>query len=301
MSDQPVIAPLRNGDVSKADPFTICIAANPALEAPWESGAFVVDPIMRDRPGFDRTARYIVDALFGNLPGQAERLLADPTIERFIRVVTLWAPGLPPIDANALIAQDGASSLLVARRVVFSRFLTRFGLAVDVAYAVSESGTHTRASAWFTSDDDSRPGLSFTLDGVMMSHRYYNLIPGTVAIHTTASSLTALHEFEHAISSYTNGKIVDLYVDSAPGLNNRHGRPIPARFADYSGTSVNADPSRDSLGYPSSWRSYHCELIATGSPAVMDDYWKAAVPDQCENDRITRQFVIDRIRAKVSR
>jgi hypothetical protein len=66
-------------------------------------------------------------------------------------------------------------------------------------------------------------------------HRFYKVVPGTIAIHSTASSLTAVHEFGHAISSYTNGKIMDLYVDSAAGFDNLLGRRIPPIFCDYNG------------------------------------------------------------------
>lgn len=36
---------LREG-AKKANPFTIAIVANPALETPWKSGTFVVDSVM---------------------------------------------------------------------------------------------------------------------------------------------------------------------------------------------------------------------------------------------------------------
>lgn len=35
----------------------------------------------------------------------------------------------------------------------------------------------------------------------------------------------------------------------------------------------------------------------------MDDYWQApdGVPEHCEHDRITRAFLLDRVRAKMRR
>jgi hypothetical protein len=178
-----------------------------------------------------------------------------------------------------------------------------YGLHADVAFAVSASPTHNRASAWFTSDDDSRGGVPFTLDGVSLSHRYYCLIPGTVALPADSKSITALHEFGHALSSYTNGGVTDLYVNSNPALNVKQGRPIPIVFGQYNGANFLSDQTRDGLGYPPSWQSYHCELINPAIPAVMDDYWLAAtgVPEQCEHDKITRQFLLDRLRAKTMR
>ena len=158
-------------------------------------------------------------------------------------------------------------------------------------------------SAWFTSDDDSRPGVAFTLDGVQLAHRYYCLIPGTVAFPVDSASITALHEFGHALSSYSNGEVTDLYVDSNPALNVKRGRPIPQVFGSYSQTTFGSDLTRDGLGYPAGWQSYHCELINPPLPAVMDNYWAASngVPEECEHDKITRLFLLDRLRAKTMR
>jgi hypothetical protein len=299
---KPVEKVLRKG-AKKPNPFTIVIVANPALETPWKSGTFAVDPVTTNQPAFNACAQYILDALFGTLPKQRETLLADPTIAPHVRVVSLFVPGLPAQHSNALVGQDGVSNLLVARRSVFVPFLTGYGLQADVAYAVSLSDSHDRASAWFTSDDDARPGCPFAVDGVTFYHRHYNLIPGTVALHCNSKSLTALHEFGHALSSYTNGSIVDLYVDSSAGLNNKLGRPIPATFATYSGIALPVDTVRDGLGYLAGWQSYHCELIDPAVPAVMDNYWAAPTgrPEDCLHDRITRQFLRERLLVKICR
>ncbi len=299
---KPVQTVLRAG-ADKPNPFTIVIVANPALETPWKSATFAVDPITANQAAFNACAQYILDALSGTLPNQREALLADPTIAPNVRVVSLFVPGLPAEDSNALVAQDGVSNLLVARRSVFVPFLTRYGLQADVVYAVSSSDSHDRASAWFTSDDDARAGCPFALDGVTLYHRHYNLIPGTVAIHHSSKSLTALHEFGHALSSYRNGSVVDLYVDSSAGLNNKRGRPIPATFATYSGIALAADTARDGLGYPPAWQSYHGELIDPAVPAVMDNYWAApgGISEHCLHDRITRQFLRQRMLVKICR
>src|SRR5205085_2862773 len=172
-------------------------------------------------------------------------------------------------------------------RAAFAPFLAGHGIDADVAYAVSASSSHNRASAWFTTDDDAQAGLPFTLDGNQLFHRFYNNIPGTVAIHVTADSLTAVHEFGHAISSYSNGKILDLYVDSPIGLNNKTGRPIPPDFGRYQRALFASDVTRDGLGYDAGWLSYHCELIDAGSPAVMDNYWLSAKgPQACLHDAV---------------
>jgi len=110
-----------------------------------------------------------------------------------------------------------------------------------------------------------------------------------------------VHEFSHALSSYSNDGIVDLYTDSPVDVNNLRGRPIPPAFRTYNGMVCACDPIRDSLGYPPSWQSYHCELNAPGFPAVMDNYFTAAPPESCEHDRITCQFLQDRMVAKIGR
>jgi hypothetical protein len=289
----------------KANPFTIVVVANPVLEAPWRTGAVMIDPIIGQLAAFQAAAAYIESSLFGGLPGQREAVLAEPSIANAIRIVSLYDDAVPTDLAHALVAQDGNSNTLIARRSVFNAFLAQypdFNITPDVVYAVSASPTHTRASAWFTSDDDGRAGVPFTLDGNPYFHRYYNQIPGTIAIPVTANSLTAIHEFGHAISSYTNGMIVDLYVDSTAGLNNKLGRPIPLNFCDYNSTVYGSDTIRDGIGYPGSWSSYHCALIDPACPAVMDNYWQSSSgPVTCQHDQVTRKFILDRVTAKAGR
>lgn len=301
MSNNVAISVVRPGDRAAAQPFTVCIVANPALESPEGSALFLPDPIISDQSKFNTSVQYIDNALFGNLPAQKERLLAEPTVAPKVRVMSVFAADLVAADENSLVAEF--ADLLVPRRDRFVSFLNRYSVLADVVYAVSDSTTHTRASAWFTSDDNSRPGVDFVLDGSSLCHRYYNAIPGTIAIHTSAESLTALHEFQHAISSYENGRILDLYVDTVdPGLNCKVGRPIPPNFAIYNGTIYKSDPARDNLGYPPEWQSYHCELLEPAFPAIMDDYWEAnGAPENCQNDKVTRAFIVDRIHAKLSR
>lgn len=295
---------LRVGDATKANPYTICIVSNPVLERPDGGGTFVADPIVQSQAAFDACAAYVETSLFGGLPGQRERLLADPSIGPRIRVVSVFVPpGSPLNDANSLVGEDPLSNQVVARRVPIKAFLARYGIAADVAFAVTASPTHTRATAWYTSDDASRPGVPFVVDGAGYTHRYFPSIPGTVALPVTSTSLTAVHEFGHAASSYTDGAVVDLYVDSPPGLNCKVGRPIPAQFGAYQGVVFPSDATRGGLGYPPSWRSYHPGLQATNVPAVMDDYWKAPTgnPLDCRHDTVTHAFLRDRLLAKLSR
>jgi hypothetical protein len=154
----PVITVLQPGDTTKPHPYTIAIVANPALETSTGSGTFIPDPILGDMPGFDRAATYVFDVLFGRLPGQAENLLADPKIGPRIRVVKVFESDLPATDANALVSQF-PPNIAEPRRDRFPAFLAKNQITADVAYAVTASSTHDRASAWFTTEDTSRGGV----------------------------------------------------------------------------------------------------------------------------------------------
>lgn len=305
MATIPAPTVIRSGTPGKADPFTILVVANPALEAPWNSGAFMPDPMATtaQQSNFDNCVRYIEASLFTGLPSQSELVLGDPAISPHIRLLSLFVTGLPADGAHAFAAQDGVSNLLVARRNAIRDFLVNQNIIADVVYAISASESHQRASAFFTSDDDLRTGVPFTLDGATLCHRHFYSIPGTIAMHHTAKSLTAVHEFQHAMSSYTNGKLVDLYADLAPDLNNKNGPPIKHGFCTVNATGFLSDLTRGPLGYPPAWRSYHCELHDPANPAIMDNYWLApgGVPEVCQNDRVTRTFVRDRLLAKIAR
>jgi hypothetical protein len=299
-----VLRTIRPGDTSKPDPMTIVIVANPALEVPWGSRHFQLDPITTDPAAFQASVDYINAVLFGGLPGQREPFLSDPATQSYIRVASLFVSGLSARHANSLVAEDGRGHILMARWEVIVPFLARYHLQADVYYAITKTSAPllNLASTWPTQDDHSRPGVAFTLDGTAGVHRFYNRVPGAIALHAAASSLTALHEFGHALSSYgPTDFITDLYVDSPPAVNCKRGRPVPSQFATYNGLPVTADQARDGLGYPAGWQSYHAELHDPAFPAVMDDYWQASTPECCQHDRITRRFLLDRVRAKMSR
>jgi hypothetical protein len=292
---------LRQGP-SKANPFTIVIVSNPVLKL--MTGGLVADPIIANRPAFDAAVRQIDDCLFGLLPGQAERLLSDPAVVGGVRVVALFVSGSVIVDANCLVSEEAFGQLIAPRQDKFKPFLRRFnfGQEIDIAFAVSASSRFTRESARPMIDDNSRPGSPFTLDGVGLQHRHYNDMPGVVAMHQNSTSVTALHEFGHALSSTTNGLVTDLYIPhSSPEVNVRVGRPIPLTFGTLNGATFLSDPNRDGLTYPGHWTSYHCELLDPTVPAVMDNYPQAGNPLQCRHDAITRRFLLDRMVAKINR
>lgn len=292
---------LKPGEPNKTNPYTVVIVANPWLESPRHSRVLKADPIMLSQPSFDLAANYIVDSLFGLLPGQKEPWFAAPPYQTGIRIVSLFPDQEAPELSNALVAEDADSEQLIARRAVIAPFLKKHDLEADVVYALSKSATHSRATAWYTTDHDGMLGVPFSLDGRSLQHRFYNRIPGTIAQHVTATGLTALHEFSHASSSYTNGGVTDLYVDSLPDLNNKQGRPIPANFATLDGVTYTTDPTRDGLGYPAAWSSFHPSLHDAANPALMDNYHYGSPPIACQHDTITRAFLLARILAKMQR
>lgn len=297
----------QKGNTAKPNPFFILILNNPALERPEGSGAFVPDmpgTSAADRAALKATAKYIFENLFGLLPGQIDKVLALSPHANEIRVVSMCIPTTAVGNATALVAEDDleGSSILVARRNQAHAFARAQGLDPDILFLVSQSPTHTRATAYGTTDDDARPGNAFQYDGRNLSHRHFHRIPGMSAVHTTVGGMTPVHEFGHAFSSYTNGFVTDLYVDGNAEFNRKVGRPIPARFATYNGVAYSSDTIRDGLGYPVSWQSYHSELIDPSRPAIMDNYWAAAGgPLTCQHDRLTRAYTLDRVRAKATR
>jgi len=298
----PIVTVLQAGDPSKTNPYTIAIVANPALETFFGSGVFTPDPILGNQAGFDGGATYVFDVLFGRLPGQAENLLASPAIGPAIRVVKVFDGSLPPLEVNSLVSQY-STDIAEPRRDQFPAFLGNYGITADVAYAITASPTHVRASAWYTTDDSTRGGIPFLVDGIGFKHWYFCTVPGTVALPITSYSLTALHEFGHAASSFTDGSVTDQYVDSPVALNNKRGRPIPVVFGTLDAIPINADTTRDGLGYGAGWQSYHPALTNPAVPSLMDNYWMApgGVPEACRFDTLTRKYFSDRLAAKLSR
>lgn len=299
MPDQPVIKILREGDTTKHDPYTIAIVSNPAYESEESPGTFKLDPITTQHSAFDKCVEYIVDCLFGNLPNQRERFLSDPLVVSRIRVVSIYANNLPVNNNNALIKVVGDFH---ARQEKFKLFFTQFNITPDVAFAVTAFEPQRKATGFRTIDSMSSNGISFEYDGNQYYHRFHHDFPGAVALHVESKSLTALHEFSHAASSWPNGYIADLYNASNTEsflINKKFARRIPTIFCSYNGVTYLSNPKRGK----GAGNSYHPELIDTNFPALMDDYSSPehGVAEQCQHDKLSRQFLLDRIRAKTQR
>jgi hypothetical protein len=92
-----------------------------------------------------------------------------------------------------------------------------------VVFVVHGSTTHRQASAWYTTDDNSRPTVSFTYGGVVRQHGRFASFPGSCTIPVTvpcrlSPAMAPLHEFCYVASEFNNWKVNDLYNDIAGGF-----------------------------------------------------------------------------------
>ncbi len=296
-----------NPGAPTAAPYTIAFVANPAyIPSPVPPAGSAVDPVVARRPPFHAGVRFCLE----NLLEAAEDVVRqfDPDV-RFVAVFDAAAPE----DASALLEEHPAEpTILWPRREVIQAFVAARGLAADVVFVLHGSPTYDRA-AGVAATDDGAGGIAFTYDGGPGLHGFACRLPGTVALPVGAArGPIALHEFCHAAADTVNGVVVDLYVDTdlpafpaARRVNKKWRRqpadPVPPDFAEYEGTRYAADPRRDGLAYPSGWTSYHPEPLDGAQPNLMDVYGRAEDPMRCRLDRLTRAWLGDRLRAKLSR
>jgi len=291
----------------KPDPYTIALIANPMLELEARN-RYSSDPILTDRDGFFDDVAYAID----NMLNETEDLLRQDDLDSWMRFVAVFDDVLlDSNDTNALVRMN-PPNLIGPRRDAFPGYLGRYSEQADVAFAISGSASHTRASANLTRDDTAGPATPYTYDGAAQSHWHFYDEPGvaTLSLYGSTAGMTPLHEYGHAGSAWPTGAVLDLYVNGGPGglqINKKFraaaGDPIPVQFGSYNGTSFNSDQTRDGLGYPADWNSYHCELIDPNRPNLMDNYWfaPAGTSKQCRLDKITYEWFSDRLRAKVFR
>jgi len=289
----------------KPRPYTVVFVGNPAIQS--EAGdAFTPDPVLTDRAGYHAVVAYCLR----NILTEAEDVLRADGTDGRLRIVSVFDPTLGAEEGNSL-AHELAPNLMETRRAGLVSFLARFGEVADMVFVVHGSTTHNRATAWFTTDDNRPDDPTFTYDGQTRRHGRFPRIPGSCTIPTSVNTtgMTALHEFGHAASDFTNGMITDLYHDVTGGVpvnkkvRTQAGGPVPGTFATYDGTVFAADPDRDGIGpYPPTWSSYHPELTDATRPNLMDDYWQSPdTPRNCRLDRLTYAWLRDRLRAKLDR
>jgi len=188
---------------------------------------------------------------------------------------------------------------------------------IDIVYVVTGSKTHTRSSARYTFDDESRPGPEFTLDfgdeKLKLRHDPYARVPGIVAYSAWDGRLkTPIHEFAHAMSSTTNGAIIDEYHDDLQAqlryvrAINKHYRespedqplPLPEKFADYATPGGKADSVRtDRARYaPAQWKTYVPAREDITLPCTMD-----FSDESFDFDLLIKSYMRDRLAAKTRR
>ena len=306
LQDNLKINVLQEGDTSNSNPYTIVIVNNPAY---LKKKKFKRDPINDQPAKFNASVDYIYANLFGNLPGQTEKFLADETIRDKIRVISIWKNDLEVKDGNTLVKIKGQFESRQNAAVNFFASLNKsypnLRVNPDVVFAVTAyEDDELEPSAYWSIDDTSKGGIRFTFDGREYTHCFYSLYPGMIAIHADHRGMRALHEFSHAASSSPNGYISDLYNDNDNDLNtliinrkidNRYRINIPADFGVYNDFSYKSDLYRDE----EAMNTIHAERLNTNFPALMDNYNR--FPEQSQHDKLTRQFLLDRIRAKTSR
>jgi hypothetical protein len=184
---------------------------------------------------------------------------------------------------------------------------------IDVVYVVTASKTHTRSSSRYTFDDEKYPGRGFSLnfgaEQWELRHDPFAKIPGMVAYSAWDDRLkTPIHEFAHAMSSTTNGAILDEYYDELPDmlLNvhaiNKHfwqtGPPFPEQYAEYAlkdGESIKIRTDR-SRHTPSDWKTCVPGRESLPIPCTMD-----FSGEQFDFDLLIKQYMRDRLKAKTRR
>ncbi len=293
----------------KSQPYTIAFVANPAIESK-EGGSFSTDPVLTNRPGFHDAINYCLL----NLLTVTEDLLRQDDIDAYIRFITIFDSTQNVSDDNSLAREHiSISNMMEPRRNKLNDFLARYSEVADMVFVLHGSTSHRRASAWAT-NDKTGPSTSYTYDGTDRVHGHFPRIPGSAAIPISVNQtgLTALHEFCHGASDFNNGRIKDLYVDWAPTnsfIINKKIRvintiPVPYFFSSYHGTNYLSDQNRDSIGYNSTWISYHPPLIDPSRPNIMDNYWYVGIGDDplhCRLDQLTYDWFSDRLKAKIFR
>lgn len=311
----PEIKILQPGDTSKTNPYTIVIMNNPAITS--EDG-LNRDPINDAREKFDKSTDYIYANLFAKLPGQAENFLADKSIADKIRVVSLWI-NAPADESHSFIEIKGQFQARQTAITIFFADLNKkypdLNVNPDVVLAVTGWEHIYKATAFAAREENCRNGIKFWFDKNSYTHCFTSDQPGAVAINVEDDSMTALHEFSHAASSYYNG-----YVDDLDGkelkcncrltVNKKRKGWFERRkeFAIY--YLDGADPNDPKNHYALDKSETRTEKgifapvkINPEFPALMDNYHEAknGNAEKCRHDQLTSQFLLDRIRAKTMR
>ncbi|GEM_PF-5891862 len=330
-----------------AHPYTIAIIANPVLESAV-SGKCKRDPILGHPRLFQAKVANII-AGFATDPVINDPEADEPFLDR-LRIITLFNPRLakaeveaghypavePPrehalcreADYDIIVepvqrtyrreteeVQEERLRNFIAKHLPDYYDQTNQCSLIDLVYVVTGSKTHTRSSARYTFDDENRPGAEFTLyfgdEKLKLRHDPYARVPGMVAYSAWDDRLkTPIHEFAHAMSSATNGAIIDEYHDDLPeqlryvrAVNKHHwqpreGYPLPEKFADYTPAGGETAPFRTDRARhaPPEWKTYVPARENISLPCTMD-----FSDEQFEFDLLIKRYMHDRLEAKTRR
>src|SRR5262245_58121392 len=136
----------RDGDPTKPDPLFILVINNIALQRPFGSpiATFVADMstgTSADRALFADMAEYIKKNLFGELPGQAEKLLGASPHSSKIMFWSIYVWGLPVESATSLVGEFGGplTGFHKPRRDATVKMLANIGMNPDVVFIVTKT------------------------------------------------------------------------------------------------------------------------------------------------------------------
>ncbi|MFQ5708739.1 MAG: hypothetical protein ACE5HO_14885 [bacterium] len=351
-SEQPVIISPGVKAGGTKPPYTIAIIANPVLQSELDN-SLRPDPILGQPKLFQAKVACILGSLASN------PMIKEKFLEK-MRIITLFDPSLAnqPLDKkNALCKECAFNTIIEPIQRVYEKVGTggtpfvegqpfeytvdeerlKNFLAhtphlqaldvpevIDLVFAVTASETHTRSTALFTFDDESRGGPEFTFENLSREfkrhHAPFAEVPGMVAYSAWDNRLkTPLHEFAHAMSSTTNGLIHDEYYDEIPEefrgmpiINKQHAtasldengngliemNELPddfARYADAATTPSNI-PTDKARNKPMNWISFVPARHDPQLPCTMD-----ISGDENRFDLCIEQFMSNRLEAKINR
>lgn len=300
--------------VSKKNPFTIAIVANPAILKD-DGSDDLEDPIIKDKDLFFKVVTRIIRSFVNN------ELLKLPEILTRIRFVTVFnaenqSSGRPDFDTALCQEMRSEPANIIHPRPqqmkdYVEKYLEKEGLSksVDIVFAISGSYEHTRSSATFTKEveagNSENGDVMFNLIKYSTSHTGYHKcnfgemgLPGAIALSAWDDRLkTPVHEFAHAISSEKNGVIVDEYIDEYEYqkngetvsaefdfvVNKQHRNqptdPVPRPFAKYELHHYNPDTEQQVLQYQTEYFSDRLRCDKRPSDSEPDG-WTSYVPER---------------------
>ena len=228
--------------------YTIAFVANPFIMP--EDGKPYLDPIMKDIDLFIRTVDRALRSFESNeILGKADIWSRIRVVTYFEDRLKINSDNYLVRESSARAGDIVVPNLLVPRpglepiviewmrdcKTIDKRTVPKTIFdEIDVIFVVSASPEYTRSTARFTDvgvrkADIFKRGEPFQVcfDGFKQQnvinlpsnlqnaqHEYYATVPGSVALNAlSATSLTYIHEFAHAMSSAHNGAIVDEYAD----------------------------------------------------------------------------------------